>query len=71
MCPEELVPSKLLSIDAVIPISAKSMKEIEKVKQEVRTILDLKAEEKLQEESSLDRNEQLQLKLRERGPKVV
>lgn len=71
MCPEELIPSKLLSIDAVIPISAKSMKEIEKVKQEVRTILDLKAEEKLQEESSLDRNEQLQLKLRERGPKVV
>ncbi|XP_053666543.1 GTP-binding protein 10 homolog [Anopheles marshallii] len=71
LCPEELIPNKLLSLDAVIPISAKSMKEIEKVKQEVRTILDLKAEEAVQQEESVDRNDQLQLKLNERGPKVV
>lgn len=70
LCPQELIPEKLLSIDAVIPISAKSMKEIQKVKNEVRAILDLKAEETLQE-TDHDKENQMRMKLSESGPKVV
>ncbi|XP_058057558.1 GTP-binding protein 10 homolog [Anopheles bellator] len=70
LCPPELIPEKLLTIDSVIPISAKNMKEIEKVKQEVRTILDVKAEEELLEQSS-NQETNLRLKLDERGPRVV
>ncbi|XP_053675611.1 GTP-binding protein 10 homolog [Anopheles nili] len=70
LCPDDLVPQKLLSIDTVIPISAKNMAEIKKVKHEVRTILDIRAEQKLQEEYS-DKEEQLRSKINERGPKVV
>ncbi|XP_050101645.1 GTP-binding protein 10 homolog [Anopheles aquasalis] len=71
LCPEELKPSKLLTIDSVIPISARSMTEVEKVKQEVRTILDLKAEEEQQRIENSDREANLREKLHERGPKVV
>lgn len=71
LCPDELKPSKLLTIDSVIPISARSMIEVEKVKQEVRSILDLKAEEEQQRLEQSDREANLREKLRERGPKVV
>ncbi|XP_055593048.1 GTP-binding protein 10 homolog [Uranotaenia lowii] len=70
-CPDELIPKQLIQLDRVIPISAKSMTEVDKVKRAIREVLDEKAEQKLQEERD-ERllQEQLRGKLRERGPHV-
>ncbi|XP_058815252.1 GTP-binding protein 10 homolog [Topomyia yanbarensis] len=69
-CPEELVPKQLLSLERVIPISAKSMTEVDKVKQAVRQVLDEKAAERLRDEGDSDRQDLLRARINERGPKV-
>ncbi|XP_065072687.1 GTP-binding protein 10 homolog [Ochlerotatus camptorhynchus] len=70
-CPEELVPKQLVNLERIIPISAKNVKEIDKVKQAIREVLDEKAAELLSEDAKDGDNlEQLRGKLTERGPKV-
>ncbi|XP_058451152.1 GTP-binding protein 10 homolog [Malaya genurostris] len=71
-CPEELIPNQLLNIDQVIPISAKSRIEVNKVKQAVRQTLDEKALQQLREdENDSERHDELRARINERGPKVV
>ncbi|EDS36461.1 claudin 12 [Culex quinquefasciatus] len=78
-CPEELVPRQLINLERVIPISAKSVTEIDKVKRAIREVLDEKAEEKLREQNAAEsvdddsetrRDQQLRGKLREQGPRI-
>lgn len=70
-CPEELIPKQLVSIERVIPISAKCITEIDKVKHAIREVLDAKAEERIQNETRDSENlDGLRGKLREKGPKV-
>lgn len=64
-CPPELRPKKLLEFERIIPISAKNIKEIGKVKSSLRDVLDIAAEKQL---SIAD---DLTFKLKEKGPKVV
>ncbi|XP_053695408.1 GTP-binding protein 10 homolog [Sabethes cyaneus] len=71
-CPEELVPNQLINLERVIPISAKCLKEVDKVKQIVRKVLDEKAEEQMREEKDdLDMRDRLQGRINEFGPRVV
>lgn len=69
-CPEELRPQKLINFDRIIPISAKCNKEIDKVKYQVRDVLEL-ANEREYEESNFDVDLKIERKLREHGPKMV
>lgn len=65
-CPEEIRPKTVMRFEDVIPISARNVKEIDKVKQSVRKVLDNEAEQKLEE---IDK-EAVYAKLREVGPRV-
>lgn len=65
-CPEEIRPKTVMRFEDVIPISARSIKEIDKVKQIVRKVLDNEAEKKLEQ---IDK-EAVYSKLREIGPRV-
>lgn len=67
-CPEEIRPEQLIRFDRIIPISAKDRKEIDKVKLQVREVLDLASE---REQKEFDPDERLAKKLREHGPKMV
>lgn len=67
-CPEEIRPEQLIKFERIIPISAKCDKEIDKVKLEVRSVLE-EVYEANQEEVNFD--EKLARKLREHGPKMV
>lgn len=67
-CPREIRPQQLIKFDRIIPISAKDNKEIDKVKLQIREIVDL-ANEAAQEEN--EREENLAKKLTEHGPKMV
>lgn len=69
-CPEELRPQKLINFDRIIPISAKCNKEIDKVKKQVREILELDNEREY-DESNFDVDSKIERKLREHGPKMV
>lgn len=70
-CPEELIPKQIINFERIIPISAKSVTEIDKVKVAVREVLDAKAEERLRSDAKEGDNlEMLRGKLHERGPKV-
>lgn len=70
-CPEELVPKQLINLERIIPISAKNVKEIDKVKQAIRDVLDEKAAEQLREDAKDGDNlEELRGKLDEKGPRV-
>ena len=71
LCPNELVPENLLHFEKVIPISAKNVKEIDKVKTSVREVLDDLALESLQEEQAGNLQKKLKLRLGEKGPKVI
>lgn len=71
-CPEEIKPEQLLKFERIIPISAKSNKEIDKVKEQVRDVLDATEKRRLLE--SLDQDDpddRLSLALHEHGPKIV
>lgn len=70
LCPEEIKPTQILNFERVIPISAKSNKEIDKVKLNLREILDIVEKRKLEEVDDVNEN-LLQRKLMERGPKIV
>jgi Obg family GTPase CgtA len=70
--PEEIRPTKLLSFERVIPISAKCNTEIDKVKTEIREVIDLVEKRKRHEMEEGDYvHEKLRRKLREHGPKIV
>ncbi len=69
LCAPELRPTQLLKFERIIPISAKDNKEIDKVKNGVREILDLVEKRRLFEEEM--ENTSLKEKLRERGPKLI
>ncbi|XP_055638188.1 GTP-binding protein 10 homolog [Toxorhynchites rutilus septentrionalis] len=70
-CPEELIPTQLINFERIIPISAKSVTEIDKVKQSIREVLDEKAEQKMRDVLD-DKQRQAKLagKLYESGPKI-
>lgn len=71
LCPEELKPTNLIKFEQIIPISAKNNFEMDKVKTELRRILDLEMKQKQFEDSINENlNEKIVEKLRERGPKV-
>lgn len=67
LCPEELRPTKLLNFERIIQVSAKNRKEIDKVKEAVRDVLDLEAEKNIE----VVEHSGLELKLKERGPKII
>lgn len=67
-CPEEIRPEQLMKFDRIIPISAKDNKEIDKVKQHIRDVLDQEHERKQQE---LDVDDRISRKISEHGPKMV
>lgn len=69
-CPRELKPERLIKFERVIPISAKCNKEVDKVKVEIREILEAENERKLLEEDD-ENDRELERKLREHGPKMV
>ena len=69
-CPPEIRPRQLLKFDKIIPISAKCNKEINKVKAEVRKVLD-RVHERKTEEKEDDFEDRVDKKLREHGPKMV
>lgn len=69
-CPDEIRPKQLMKFERIIPISAKTRTEIDKVKFQVRDVLDLANERKL-EEMEDDLDAKLARRLREHGPKVV
>lgn len=70
-CPREIRPEQLLKFERIIPISAKCNKEIDKVKSQVREVLDKVSERKKEEEVTDDFEDQVNKKLREHGPKMV
>jgi Obg family GTPase CgtA len=70
-CPEEIRPEKLLKFERVIPISAKHQMEIEKVKEEIRDVIDLVEERNRSEELDERFEKRIRAKLTEHGPKVV
>ncbi|XP_067625451.1 GTP-binding protein 10 homolog [Eurosta solidaginis] len=69
-CPEEIRPTKLINFERIIPISARSVKRIDVVKEELRDVLDRLAEEKYVPDA-LEVREQLRIKVGERGPKIT
>lgn len=71
-CPKEIKPENLIKFDRVIPISAKSKVEVDRVKDSIREVLDSVAEQKrLEEEADRKFDDKIERKLREYGPKVV
>lgn len=71
-CPEEIRPSKLMKFDRIIPISAKHYQEIDKVKNEIRELIDMEEERKNNDlEKQQEAFEKLKRKISEHGPKVV
>lgn len=66
-CPKELVPNKFLQFERVIPISAKNIKEIDKVKFVAREVLDEFAAKRIEPKDSTELFE----KLREKGPRLA
>lgn len=73
-CPEIIRPNELIKFERIIPISAKSenYEEIQKVKNEVREVIDLVNERKFKEEQDEEfLQEKMRRKLTEFGPKVV
>lgn len=69
-CPEEIRPEKLMNFERIIPISAKCKKEIDKVKAQIREVLDLAHERSLEDKGD-DFENRIAKKLREHGPKMV
>ena len=70
-CPQEIRPKKLLKFERIIPISAKHYKEVEKVKEEIREIIDIEEEVNRSDEIQEKAMNRLKVKLTEHGPKVV
>lgn len=70
-CPEEIRPTKLIKFERIIPISAKHYKEIDKVKEEIRDVIDLVEERNRLPENDERAFERIRKKLTEHGPKVV
>lgn len=70
-CPPEIRPEQLLKFERIIPISAKCNKEIDKVKAEVREVLDRVHERKKEAEEKDAFEDRVDKKLREHGPKMV
>lgn len=69
---ENIRPEKLLKFERIIPISAKCNKEIDKVKLEIREVIDLVEKRKEMDELSDEKiNEKLKRKLTEHGSKMV
>jgi Obg family GTPase CgtA len=70
-CPHDIRPEQILKFERIIPISAKCNKEIDKVKAQVREVLDKVNERKLEAEAKDDYEDRVDKKLREHGPKMV
>lgn len=68
--PEEIRPEKLLKFERVIPISAKRYQEVDKVKEEIREVID-SLDRRNSENIDEKVNEKLRRRLMEHGPKVV
>lgn len=68
-CPEEIRPTELLNFERIIPISAKNRKEIDKVKENIRSVIDDAHNRTIDE--TRDPEEKLSRRLREHGPKMV
>lgn len=71
MCPEEIRPKEFLKFERIIPISAKSEKEIDKVKKEIRDVIDTVNERHrrvISEEDGME--EKIRMKLKEIGPNL-
>ncbi|KAG5680746.1 hypothetical protein PVAND_010235 [Polypedilum vanderplanki] len=69
--PEDIRPEKLLKFERIIPLSARKFQEVDKVKNEIRQVIDRVEERKLTENVDEKVNEKLRRKLIEHGPKVV
>jgi Obg family GTPase CgtA len=70
-CLEQIRPSKLLKFERVIPISAKCNKEIDKVKEQIRDVLDIIEERKRSFDFDQKAFDRIQKKITEHGTKVV
>jgi len=68
--PEDIRPEKLLTFERVIPISAKMYQEVDKVKEEIRDVIDA-LDRRNAEDIETKVNEKLKKKLMEHGPKMV
>lgn len=68
--PEDIRPEKLLTFERVIPISAKMYQEVDKVKEEIRDVIDA-LDRRNSEDIDTKVNEKLRKKLMEHGPKMV
>jgi Obg family GTPase CgtA len=69
--PDDIRPDKLLKFERIIPISARKYQEVDKVKEEIRQVIDLVEERKEAEDVEESVNNKLKRKLMEHGPKVV
>lgn len=67
---EDIRPENLLKFEKVMPISAKKYQEVEKVKEEIRQVID-DLDRRNSENMDAKVNEKLQRKLMEHGPKMV
>lgn len=67
---EDIRPEKLLKFERVIPISAKMYQEVDKVKEEIRDVID-ELDRRNDEDIDSKVNEKLRKKLMEHGPKMV
>lgn len=70
-CPPELRPEQLIQFERIIPISAKCKTEINKVKVQIRDVLEAANERKILEYNDDEAERSLEKKLREHGPKMV
>lgn len=68
--PNDIRPEKLLTFERVIPISAKMYQEVDKVKDEIRDVIDA-LDRRNMEDIDAKVNEKLRKKLIEHGPKMV
>lgn len=68
--PDDIRPEKLLTFERVIPISAKMYQEVDKVKDEIRDVIDA-LDRRNDEDIDVKVNEKLKKKLMEHGPKMV
>ena len=68
--PEDIRPEKLLKFERVIPISAKKYQEVEKVKEEIRDVIDA-LDRRNSEDIDAKVDEKLKKKLMEHGPRMV
>ena len=67
---EDIRPEKLLRFERVIPISAKMYQEVDKVKEEIRDVIDA-LDRRNDEDIDAKVNEKLRKRLMEHGPKMV